>query len=117
MIREETIPEKIKRLKTQMDGIKAAQRMTGDSWVIYRYQGTWDTSAGNPKYLMFRSLNPNMNAVVKMSMETTFYMYPLGVRSQNGVYMWVLPPWFTNQPYIIDSTQPGTIEVSSVPAF
>lgn len=117
MIRDESIPERIRRLRGHLESIKSAQLITGDSWVVYKYTGTWDTSAGNVKYLVFRSFNPEIQAVVKLSMEATFYMYPLGVRSQNGVYMWVLPPWFTNQPYIIDSTQPGSVEVVSTPVF
>lgn len=117
MIRDETITEKIRKMRQYLDSMKASQRITGDSWVLYRYQGTWDTSAGVSKYLVFRTFNTRQKATVKLAQETTFYMYPVGVRSQSGVYFWVLPPYFFNADYIIDSTMPGTVTVENVAPF
>ena len=115
--REETLPAKIKKIRKYLDDMKSHQYITGDSWVLYRYTGTWDTSGGDWKYLVFRTYNTRMRATVKLAQETTFYMYPLGVRSENGVYFWVCPPWFTNMPYTIDSTQPGVVSVETRPPF
>jgi hypothetical protein len=114
---QESIPEKIKKYKAYIQAMKSAQKISGDSWVLYRYQGTWDTSGGTFRYLVFRTFNTKMQATVKLAEDLGFSIYPIPVRSQNGVYFWLLQPYYTNYGFILNSTMPGTWSVEDSPPF
>lgn len=115
---QESIPQKVRRIKADLASMKSAQKLGGDSWVLYRYKGTWDTSGGTVRYLVFRTFNTRLQATVKLAEDLSFFnTYPLGVRSQNGVYYWFLQPYYSNYDFILDSTMPGTWSVEDIPPF
>lgn len=122
-MREDDIVNQIKEVDTYIRSLKSAQPITGDSWILYNYQGKWTTPANVRRYLVFRCKYPTIPTVVRLEFDNSFYyqLYPVGPRSRDGVHFWVLPTnengFFIDMDYSIHSSQPGTVTVENSPPY
>lgn len=114
----------IKKMETYLREIKTSQKIGADSWILYRYKGVWSVPANTRRFLVFRSRYPTIEGVTRLEFDNafSFQLYPIGARSKNGITFWTLPSTsspdgFSNIPYIISSSQPGTVAVENVAPY
>lgn len=112
-----TIENRIKQIKHDIDEIKTAQPITGDSWIPYRYIGSTSVPASSVRFLVFTQNDTTKRAVVKISQELGFDHYSTGMRSTNSKSVFILrnddpfsPRGFV---YVISSTQEGVVSVET----
>lgn len=113
---QENIYDKIKKLETWLLQFKSSQKITSDSWVLYKYPVVIkDTDGG--KYLVFKLNNDSNLATVQMFQELSgFEPWPVGLSSNiSSIYFWECPMYMGTRTILITSSQPGTAYISTTP--
>jgi len=106
----------IKRIERNLEEIKVAQRIAGDSWIPYRYTGSVSIPSSSIRYLVFTQDFTDIPAVVKIGQELASDLFSTGWRSVNGVHVFYfrndgMSTW--DRPYVLYSTQTGSVSVST----
>lgn len=117
----DTVESIIKDIRRNVEEIKVAQAIGGDSWIPYRYTGQVSVPISSIRYLIFTQDYPEIPAVVKIGQNLDGTLYSTGWRTQNGVSVFTVrndnPMTAIDRDYVISSTQTGTVSVASTPPF
>lgn len=111
----------LSKAEADLRQMKSAQRISGDSWQLYRYTGTFLQAANKRYYIVFRTPN-NLLTTVKLDQELWPYqVYPTGViTNDNSTYYFVIPPTSNPNPaypfrYGLTSSQRGVLTIEENP--
>ena len=114
------IADKIAKLERDELNLKIAQPTFAEGIVGYRYTGSFSIPINTQRYIVFRPKYPSRPAFVKMSESLNLSLFPIGIRSRGGVYVFPLPfnSYSDNTiDYALRSSQSGDIEITSTPPY
>lgn len=120
-INSKNITDDIANARQDINEMKSAQPIKGDSWVPYRYTGSVTIPDSGIRYIVFTQDDTSRPAVVRIDQSLDQTPYAVGWRVQNGVHCF--PAYdFTDgnsktQNYVIYSTMTGSVTTSSSPPF